>query len=70
MPQFDPELIRVMKDVLEEVMGKVPSEYLTVEIKAYLAEYILKTAAHGQSSYEGLVSAATDQINVVLSLFT
>ena len=70
MPQFDPELIQVMKDVLEEVMGKVPSECLTVEIKAYLAEYILKAAAQGQTSYEGLVSAATDQINVVLSLFT
>ncbi|MEZ5788316.1 MAG: hypothetical protein R3D62_17980 [Xanthobacteraceae bacterium] len=51
-------------------MTRVPAEYSTVEVKARLAEFILRTAAHGQTSYDGLVSAATNQIHVILSLFT
>lgn len=38
MPQFDPELIQVIKSALEEVMTRVPSEYSTVEVKAFLAD--------------------------------
>ncbi len=59
MPQFDSGLVQVMKNALEEVMTKVPSEHSTIEVKAYLAEFILKAAARGQTSYDGLV-AATD----------
>jgi len=59
MPQFDPGLIQVMRTALEEVMTKVPSEHSTTEVKAYLAEFILKAAARGQTSYDGLV-AVTD----------
>lgn len=59
MPQFDPGLVRVMRDALEDVMTRVPSEHSTIEVKAYLAEYILKAAARGQTSYDGLV-ALTD----------
>ena len=70
MPQFDPELVEVMRDALEEVMTRVPAGYSTPAIKAYLAEYILKAAAQGQTSYDGLVAAAADQIQVILSLFT
>ena len=70
MPQFDPEMIQVMRSALDDTMTRVPAEYSTVEVKAHLAEFILRTAAHGQTSYEGLVSAATGQIHVILSLFT
>jgi hypothetical protein len=70
MPQFDPELVEIMRDALEEVMTRVPSGYSTPAIKAYLAECILKAAAQGQTSYDGLVAAAVDQIQVILSLFT
>lgn len=59
MPQFDSGLVRVMRNALEEVMTRVPSEHSTIEVKAYLAEYILKAAARGQTSYDGLV-AVTD----------
>ena len=70
MPHFDPELVEVMRDALEEVMTKVPSEYSTPATKAYLAECILKTAAQGQISRNELVAAAADQIQVAITLFT
>lgn len=59
MPQFDPGLIQVMRTALEDVMTRVPSERSTTEVKAYLAEFILKAAARGQTNYDGLV-AVTD----------
>ena len=70
MPQFDPEQIQVIKSALEEVMTRVPPECSTVTIKAYLAESILKAAAQGQTSFDTLVSAGTDQLQTILSLFT
>ncbi|MGA2313173.1 MAG: hypothetical protein ABSF87_12505 [Xanthobacteraceae bacterium] len=70
MPQFDPQLIQDMRNALEEVMTKVPLEYSTSATKAYLAECILKAAAQGHTSYNELIAAASDQINVILSLFT
>jgi hypothetical protein len=70
MPYFDPQLIGLMRSVLEDVMTKVPVEYSTPATKAYLAECILKAAAQGHTSYNELVAAASDQIHVVLSLFT
>jgi hypothetical protein len=69
MPQFDAELIHLMRTALEEIMARVPMEYSTPAIKAYLAECILKAAAQGQTSYDGLLAAAADQIQSALSLF-
>ena len=70
MPQFDAEQIQVIRNALEEVMTRVPPECSTVTVKAYLAEYILKAAASGQTTFDMLVSAGTDQIQTILSLFT
>jgi hypothetical protein len=70
MPQFDPRLIDLMRSVLEDVMAKVPVEYSTPATKAYLAECILKAAAQGHTTYNELITAASDQIQAVLSLFT
>jgi hypothetical protein len=70
MPQFDPQLIAVMKSALEEVMTRVPLEHSTATTKAYLAECILKAAAQGQTSYDGLVAAAADQIQVILAMLS
>jgi hypothetical protein len=73
MQKFDPELVQVMRNALEEVMTKVPLEYSTSSTKAYLAECILKAAAQGQTSYDQLVAAAADQIDqiqLILSPFT
>ena len=70
MPMFDPQLVQIMRDALEEVMTRVPLEHATPAVKAYLAECILKAAAQGQTTFEALVAAAADQIHVVVSLFT
>jgi hypothetical protein len=70
MPQFNPRLIDLMRSVLEDVMAKVPVEYSTPATKAYLAECILKAAAQGHTTYNELITAASDQIQAVLSLFT
>jgi len=70
MPQFDPLLIHDMRNALEDVTTRVPLEYSTPATKAYLAECILKAAAQGHTSYNELIAAASDQIHVVLSLFS
>jgi hypothetical protein len=69
MPSFDPQLVQLMRNALEEAMTRAPLEYTTSATKAYLAECILKAAAQGQTSYEGLLAAASDQIRTVVSLF-
>ena len=70
MPTFSPDLIQIMRAVLEEAMTKVPLEQRTPGIKAHLAECILKAAAQGETSYEGLIAAAADQLQTVLSMFS
>jgi hypothetical protein len=69
MPTFSPELIQIMRAALEEAMTKVPLQQATPGIKAYLAECILKAAAEGQTSYEGLLAAAANQLQTILSMF-
>jgi hypothetical protein len=68
MPTFSPELIQIMRALLEEAMTRVPLEQRTPGIKAHLAECILKAAAQGETSYEGLMAAAADQLQTVLSM--
>ncbi len=70
MPQFDPELIRVMRVVLEDVMTRVPLEMSSTGTKAYLAECILKAAAQGHTTYNELIAAAADQIQLIASTLT
>jgi hypothetical protein len=70
MPAFSPELIQIMRAALEEVMTRVPLEKATPGLKAHMAELILKAAAEGQTSYDGLIAAASDQIQAVLSMLT
>jgi hypothetical protein len=70
MPQFDPELIQLMRSVLDDVMSSVPVEISGTTAKAHLAEAILKAAAQGHTSYTELMAAATDQIQTVLSILT
>jgi hypothetical protein len=43
-------------------------EHSTPAIKAYLAECILKAAAQGHTTYNDLVTAGIDQIQVVQPL--
>ncbi len=70
MPSYSPEFIQTMRAALDEVMTKIPAEQATPGIKAHMAELILKAAAEGQTSYEGLLAAASDQIQTILSMLT
>ena len=70
MPQFDPELIQIMRNALEDVMTRVPAEFCNLTTKVYLAEFILKAAAQGRTSYDELITAAADQIQFIATLFT
>jgi len=70
MPQFTPQLIRDMRKALEDVMTRIPREYATAAVKVYLAECILRTAAKGHTNYNELFTAAADQIQTAISLFT
>jgi hypothetical protein len=70
MPNFDPELIGIMRTALDEVMTKVPLEYSTQATKAYVAECILRAAAEGHRTCDELVGIVTDQIPLIVSLFT
>jgi hypothetical protein len=70
MPSYSPELIQTMRAALDEVMTKIPVDRATPGIKAQMAELILKAAADGQTSYEGLLAAASDQIQTILSVLS
>jgi hypothetical protein len=67
MPSYSPVLIHRMRAALDEVMTKIPVDQATSEVKAYMAEIILKAAAAGQTNYEVLLAAASNQIQAVLS---
>jgi hypothetical protein len=68
MSSYDPELISTMRAALDEVMTQIPAEQATLAVKAHLAEFILKAAAEGQTSYEALLAIAASQIQNVLSM--
>ena len=70
MPSYSPELIQTMRAVLDEVMTKIPLDQVTPGIKAHMAELILKAAAEGQTTYDGLLATASDQIQTIVSMLT
>jgi hypothetical protein len=70
MAAFNPELVRLMRMVLEEVMTRVPMDQATPGIKAHLAEIILKAAAQGETTYDGLIAAASSQVQAIVSMLS
>jgi hypothetical protein len=70
MPSYDPELVATMRAALDDVMTRIPVEQSTFGVKVHLAEFILKAAADGQTSYDALFAAARSQIQTVLSMLT
>lgn len=70
MANYSPELIQLMRAVLDEVMTKIPVDQATQGIKAHVAECILKAAAEGQTTYDGLLVAASDQLQAIISMLT
>jgi hypothetical protein len=70
MPCYGPELILTMRAVLEEVMTRIPVEQATSSVKVHMAEFILKAAAEGQTSYDALLTSASSQIQTILSMLS
>jgi hypothetical protein len=64
------ELIQTMRAALEEVMAKIPAGQSIFGLKAAIAEVILKAAAQGHTSFDGLVASASEQIQTVISTLT
>jgi hypothetical protein len=67
---MNPELIQTMRAALEAVMAKIPADQSVFSLKAAMAEVILKAAAHGHTSFDSLVTSASDQIQTVISMLT
>ncbi len=70
MPGFSPELIVLMRTVLDDAMLQVPLSISNATTKAFLAESILKAAARGQTSYNELFAAATEQVQTIVSMLS
>jgi hypothetical protein len=70
MPAYAPEVIDVMRAALDAVMTKIPPDQATPAIKVRMAEVILKAAAEGQTTYDALLAAASNQIQTILSMLT
>jgi hypothetical protein len=70
MRSYSPEFVQTMRAALNEVTKQIPLDRATPSIKAHLAELILQAAASGETTYEGLLGAALDQLHVVLSVAT
>jgi hypothetical protein len=67
---MNPELIRTMRAALEAVMDKIPADQSVFGVKAAMAEVILKAAARGHTSFDGMVASGSDQIQAVISMLT
>jgi hypothetical protein len=67
---MNPELIQTMRAALEAVMARVPADQSVFGLKAAMAEVILKAAAHGHTSFDGLVASASEQIQSVISMLS
>ena len=70
MTHYSPQLIQTMRDALDAAMANVLAIHSTPGLKAHLAEVILQAAAQGLTSYDGLVAAASDQIQAIIAMLT
>ena len=68
--KYSSELIQTMRDALDAVMASVPPDQSVFGLKAAVAETILRAAAHGQTSFDGLVSLASDQLQSIIAMLT
>lgn len=70
MPGFSPELVALMRTVLDDVMLKVPASLSNATTKVLLAEVILQAASKGQANYHELFASAESQIQTVGSILS
>jgi hypothetical protein len=60
-----PELIKQMRDVLDEMIPVIPVDDRTSALVARIGECILKAAAEEQASYETLLVAASAEMGAI-----
>jgi hypothetical protein len=71
MPSFSPEIVAVMRTVLEDAMSRLPANVSNVTaVKVLVAESILKAASQGRTGYNELFATATDQIQAIASMLS
>jgi len=70
MPNFDSAIVATMRAALDDVMTHVPVDQANSVMKVRLAEFILKAAAEGQTSYDALLTSASIQIQTILSMLS
>ena len=58
---FGPELVEMMRSVLDEAVGRIHHQYRTSATKAKMAERIVRTASGGVTTAEELLLAALDE---------
>ena len=68
--KYSSELIQTMRDALEAVMATVPADQSVIGLKAAVAQCILQAAAHGQTSFDGLVASASSQLQTIISMLS
>ena len=68
--KYSSELIQTMRDALEAVMATVPADQSVFGLKAAVAQCILQAAAHGQTSFDGLVASASGQLQTIINMLS
>jgi len=68
--KYSAEVIQTMRDALEAVMASVPAEQSVLGLKAAVAQCILQAAAQGQTSFDGLVTSASGQLQTIISMLS
>jgi hypothetical protein len=60
------QLFKVMRTAFDQVATRAPLEYSTLEMKAYLFQCILEAAAQGETTLEGFVASAAEQMQDII----
>ena len=68
--KYSSELTQSMRDALEAVMATVPADQSVFGLKSAVAQCILQAAAHGQTSFDGLVASASAQLQTIISMLS
>ena len=68
--KYSSEFIQTMRDALEAVMATVPADQSVIGLKSAVAQCILQAAARGQTSFDGLVASASEQLQTIISMLS
>ena len=59
--EFGPELVALMRFVLDEAVARIDQQHRTPATKAKMAERIVRTASNGVTAADELLSVAIDE---------